>query len=46
MNNFSKFYNQSLKKFANYLLVIDPKKRPSLYEMGKYEIFEDEIGII
>jgi hypothetical protein len=44
MKNFPRFYSERLRKLVNYLLVIDPKKRPSFYEIGKYEIFEDEIG--
>ena len=44
MKNFPKFYSQGLRNFVNYLLVIDPKKRPTFHEIGKNEIFDDEIG--
>ena len=44
MKNFPRFYSEGLRNFVNYLLVIDPKKRPSFDEIGKFEIFNDEIG--
>jgi len=44
MKNFPSFYSEGLRNFVNYLLVIDPKKRPSFHEIGRFEIFNDEIG--
>jgi len=44
MKKFPRFYSEGLRKFVNYLLVIDPNKRPSFQKIGKYEIFDDEIG--
>lgn len=43
MNNFPEFYSQGLRNFVTDLLKIDPQARPSFYEIGKNEIF-DEIG--
>ena len=42
MNIFPRIYSEGLRNFINYLLVIDPKKRPSFYQIGKFEIFNDE----
>ena len=43
MKHFPGFYSESLRDFLSYLLVIDPKDRPSFFEIGKHEIFPDEI---
>ena len=44
MKIFPKFYSEGLKNFINFLFVVDPEKRPSFYEVGKFELFNDEIG--
>jgi len=44
MKNFPSFYSEGLRNFVNHLLVIDPNKRPSFHEIGRFEIFNDEIG--
>jgi hypothetical protein len=43
MKDFPSFYNQGLRNFVSYLLVIEPKDRPSFHEIGKHPIV-DEIG--
>jgi hypothetical protein len=44
MKNFPSVYSEGLKNFVTYLLVIDPKKRPSFHKMSNYQILDDEIG--
>ncbi len=41
MRNFPSFYDVKLKNFVGFLLVIDPKDRPSFDKIGKHEIFDD-----
>jgi hypothetical protein len=44
MKNFPNCYSAALRNFVSFLLVIDPAKRPSFHEIGKHEIFDDEIA--
>jgi hypothetical protein len=44
MRDFPNFYSEGLRNFVGFLLVMDPKKRPSFHEIGKHEIFEDAIA--